>query len=90
MDECPVHKAIAVRQAIEDWGATVVILPAYSPELNPIEHLWSALKSHVRAIGTTAWSELEPLVNRLWPRLERHYYKNWIGNCGYITSGHST
>lgn len=90
LDGCPVHKAKAVQEAIEAWGATVVILPPYSPELNPIEHLWSTLKARVRAVGTTAWQGLVDLVRQVWQGLEAQFYPNWISNCGYTTTGQST
>lgn len=37
MDNLPVHHAAVVRAAIEAVGATVVVLPPYSPDLSPIE-----------------------------------------------------
>lgn len=90
MDGCPVYKAKAVRKAIESHGATLVILPPYSPELNPIEHLGSTLKARVRAVGTSAWSELEALVHRTWSALELGCYQNWVASCGYLPLLQST
>ena len=40
MDNLPAHKVKGVTQIIEDAGARVVYLSPYSPEFNPIEHLW--------------------------------------------------
>jgi len=37
MDNLPVHKVNGVEQAIEAAGATLIYLPKYSPDLNPIE-----------------------------------------------------
>lgn len=90
MDGCPVHKAKAVRKAIEHWGATLLILPAYSPELNPIEHLWSTLKARVRAVGTSSWRELNELVHQVWNSFEPSFYPNWVNHCGYMTTRKST
>jgi len=79
LDGMSVHKSVKVREAIEAWGGSVLILPPYSPELNPIEHLWSTLKARVRALGTSTWDELVVLVDEVWKGLEHDYYPNWIG-----------
>ena len=48
MDNLPVHKVAGVQQAIEAVGATLLYLPPYSPDLNPIEMAFSKLKAHLR------------------------------------------
>src|SRR5215469_4035482 len=48
MDNLPVHKVAGVREAIEAAGATLLYLPPYSPDLNPIEMAFSKLKAHLR------------------------------------------
>jgi transposase len=48
MDNLPVHKSDNVRRIIEAAGATLVYLPPYSPDLNPIEMAFAKLKSHLR------------------------------------------
>jgi len=48
MDCLPVHKAESVRHAIEAAGATRLLLPSYSPDLNPIEQLFAKLKAWLR------------------------------------------
>ena len=41
MDNLPAHKVTLVTEAIEAVGAKVIYLSSYSPDFNPIEHLWS-------------------------------------------------
>ncbi len=83
MDGLSIHKNTEVRELIESAGAKVLILPAYSPELNPIEHLWSTLKARMRAIGCSNWTELAAQVHRIWKELPMGFYANWVKNCGY-------
>jgi transposase len=49
MDNLSPHKNEQTLQLIEATGATVRFLPAYSPDLNPIEMMWSKVKSALRA-----------------------------------------
>lgn len=48
LDNLSSHKATAVRAAIESVGATLLFLPPYSPDFNPIEQAFSRLKAHLR------------------------------------------
>jgi transposase len=48
MDNLPVHKVAGVQEVIEAAGATLLYLPPYSPDLNPIEQAFSKLKAHLR------------------------------------------
>jgi transposase len=48
MDNLPSHKAAGVREAIEARGASVIYMPPYSPDLNPIEQAFTKLKAMLR------------------------------------------
>lgn len=48
MDNAPIHKNTDIRKYIEQRGYGCVYLPAYSPELNPIEQFWSVCKSKLK------------------------------------------
>lgn len=65
MDNLNIHKMKSVREAIEAAGATVLLLPTYSPELNPIELWWADLKRHLRTLGINVEHELARAVRRL-------------------------
>jgi transposase len=65
MDNLNIHKMKAVREAIETVGATVLLLPTYSPELNPIELWWADLKRQLRKLGINVEHELARAVRRL-------------------------
>ena len=64
MDNLPVHKVAGIAEAIEAAGATLIYLPKYSPDLNPIELAFSKLKAHLRKAA-------EHTIRRLWRRIGR-------------------
>ena len=47
MDNLRSHKVDGIKQAIEKVGAYVLYLPPYSPDLNPIEQMWSKIKAYL-------------------------------------------
>jgi transposase len=51
MDNVSVHKVAGIQEAIEARGAMLAYLPAYSPDLNPIEQFFSKLKAILRKIA---------------------------------------
>ena len=63
IDNLPAHKVLGVRELIEAAGASLRYLPPYSPDLNPIELLFSKLKAHLRKAA-------ERSVPDLWRRIE--------------------
>ena len=64
MDNVRTHKVAGVREAIEAAGAELRYLPAYSPDLNPIENLYSKLKSDLRKGAARTVDALTRLVGR--------------------------
>jgi len=45
LDNASFHKRLDIREAVRNAGHTLLFQPAYSPDLNPIEHKWAQLKS---------------------------------------------
>lgn len=83
MDNLGSHKSRAVRQAIRSVGARLLFLPKYSPDLNPIEQLFSKLKHWLRkaAARTT-----DAVFNALGPILETvspDECSNYFAHAGY-------
>lgn len=48
MDNAAFHKSPRIKKIIEDAGCSLIFLPAYSPDLNPIEHFWHSIKNKIR------------------------------------------
>ncbi|MCK5895737.1 MAG: transposase [Cocleimonas sp.] len=48
MDNASVHKVDNVKQLLEKSEASIVFLPPYSPDLNPIELAWNKIKTYLR------------------------------------------
>jgi transposase len=44
MDNAAFHKGAKMKQALKEAGHTLLYLPPYSPDLNPIEHKWAQAK----------------------------------------------
>jgi putative transposase len=51
MDNINFHKNQKVEELIKSVGCTVMFLPTYSPDLNPIEHYWFKIKNYIRKIA---------------------------------------
>jgi transposase len=58
MDNLGSHRGKAVRRAIREAGAKLIFLPKYSPDLNPIEQVFSKLKHGLRKAQARPWDAL--------------------------------
>ena len=80
MDNLRCHKVAGVREAIEAAGASVLFIPPYSPDLNPIELAFSKLKAllRARAIRTVdgLWNALGNLVDCFTPEECANYFQH--------------
>ena len=62
MDNLPAHKAADARAAIERTGATLMFLPPYSPDFNPIEQVFAKLKALLRKAAARTIDTLEAAI----------------------------
>ena len=69
LDNLAAHKVDGVRQAITAAGASLLYLPPYSPDLNPIEQLFAKLKALLRKAAARTKDELWQAIGR--PAVER-------------------
>jgi transposase len=69
MDSVNVHKGPAVREAIESAHATLCYLPKYSPDLNPIEMIFSPIKALLRDLAERTVPGLGRAIRSSLPRI---------------------
>ena len=83
MDNLPAHETARVRAVLDGSGFLYRYLPAYSPDLSPIEPGWAKLKSHLRRIAARS---LDALHRALGPALDSITPQDAMGffrHCGY-------
>lgn len=85
MDNLAAHKAEAVQKALEAAGIAYRYLPAYSPDLNPIEQAWSKLKTRLRARAAPTLEALEAELGPALAAITAQDARGWFRHCGYST-----
>lgn len=83
MDNLSSHKKAGVREAIESVGAAVLYLPPYSPDLNPIEQVFSKFKWLLRGACERTVDALWDTCGRLLDRFSPGECRNYFRHCGY-------
>ncbi|NEQ47049.1 MAG: IS630 family transposase [Leptolyngbya sp. SIOISBB] len=78
MDNLPAHKVEGVKQAIEAVGVRLLYLAPYSPDLNPIENLWSKLKGHLRAVEARTAEALHQAIAQGLSLITLQDVRNWF------------
>ena len=80
MDNLGSHKGQAVRRAIRSAGAKLLFLPPYSPDLNPIEHVFAKLKTLLRKADErtvqATWQRIGSLLDAFAPDECSRYLRN--------------
>jgi transposase len=83
MDNLKAHKAAGVEKAIRAVGASLLYLPAYSHDLNPIEQLFAKLKALLRKAAARTKEALWSTIGELLERFLPEECANYLENCGY-------
>lgn len=83
MDNLGSHKVTGVREAIEAAGASVLYLPPYSPDLNPIEQVFSKLKTLLRKTAARTVEALWSALGSLLDNFSSGECSNYLTNSGY-------
>ena len=84
LDNLSAHKDSQAIARIESVGATVIFLPPYSPDFNPIEKMWSKIKSILRTIKARTRETLIPAIATALGAITAQDAKGWFVSCGYV------
>jgi len=85
MDNLSSHKAVAVRRAIRNAGAKLFFLPAYSPDLNPIEQAFAQLKTLLRKENARTLDQTSTCIGQLLDRITPKQCASYFKEAGYST-----
>lgn len=82
-DNLSSHLNAKVRRAIEARGASLKLLPAYSPDLNPIEKMWSKIKTYLRQAKARTVEALQQAIKEALASVTAEDARGWFESCGY-------
>ena len=79
MDNLPAHKVAGIRKAIEETGASLLLLPPYSPDFNPIEMAFAKLKALLRKAAARTiddlWATIADCLSQFSPAECQNYFQ---------------
>jgi transposase len=81
IDNFPSHKSEKVKEKARELGIYLVYLPQYSPDLNPIEHIWKSIKRVLSLVFVESLAEMKEVIADAWDKFSKKmsYAKSWIG-----------
>lgn len=85
MDNLPSHKVSGIAEAIKAAGAKLRYLPAYSPDLNPIEQAFSKIKAMLRKTAARSVKSLHKAIKKILASISPAECAAYINNSGYRT-----
>jgi len=83
MDNLAPHKSEPTLALIRQTGAEILFLPAYSPDLNPIEQMWSKVKNSLRSLEARTRESLLEAIAAALTGITAQDALNWFAHCGY-------
>ena len=83
MDNLAAHKVAGIREAIAAAGASLLYLPPYSPDLNPIEQVFAKLKTLLRQAAARSRETLWSTIGHLLATFSANECANYLQNVGY-------
>jgi transposase len=83
MDNLPVHKSQRVADAILAVGCILVFLPPYSPDLSPIEPMWSKVKSILRKAAARTFQAVVAATGDALRAITLEDCDGYFNHCGY-------
>ena len=83
LDNLSAHHAVEVRRLVEAAGCRLLHVPPYSPDLNPIEKLWSKLKGVLRGLGARTQEALAAAITEAAAAITAGDAASWVRGAGY-------
>jgi transposase len=83
LDNCSIHTGNKVQQLIEARHCQLLFLPAYSPDLTPIEEAFSKVKTILRAMGPHTRETLQKSLEYALTQVTASDASGWFRHCGY-------
>ena len=84
MDNLSAHKNSFDVNKFTSQGITIKYLPAYSPDLNPVEKMWSKVKSKLREYQATDEESLFHAIGEAFRSITASNANGWLESCGYF------
>ena len=84
MDNMKSHHAKAVKNLLDSSGVRYIYLPPYSPDLNPIEKLWSKVKPFLRKFKARTLDILPTAIQRAFQTVSTSDCSGWFKSCDYL------
>jgi len=82
-ENLPAHKTPELKARIEAAQATLLPLPPYSPDFNPIEQCWSKVKAFLRVAEARTREALEQAIAHAFAGITASDARGWFQHCGY-------
>jgi transposase len=84
LDNLAVHKSPRAAEYLKARGCWFLPLPAYSPDLNPIEMAFAKLKAHLRRIGATTFDAVTAALGDICNLFTPAECLNFLAHAGYV------
>lgn len=83
MDNMRTHHAKDVQKVVKELKMNVIFLPPYSPDFNPIEKMWSKIKSILRKLRSCTLTELSESIKQAFSKITVSDCYGWFSSCIY-------
>jgi transposase len=83
MDNVKFHLQARIREIIESTGAKLIFLPPYSPDLSPIENMWSKVKNTLRKLAPRTTRNFKKCIKVAFEGITKSDLVAWFKHCGY-------
>jgi len=84
MDNMRSHHSRIVKKVLDEAGIAYLYLPPYSPDLNPIEKMWSKLKAFFRKKKVRVAANLPEVINMAFSTIRPSDCQGWFRSCSYV------